>query len=211
LSNASAKETFDVLAGEDVGSQYSRSVELRGVSLTPGASIGYATNAEAAVYSVTASGGMGQSVSATIEQTFQTPLVVSLPVPADGTATLHVYDWSALSSSLVWEDTQTATGYTVTILQDNFAQRSGQVQRDLDAMRLLLATTTPAGFATSLQAKIDEATVLLAAGAPSEAATVLGALQHELAAQTGKHVTQTQSDAVAPLLGEAIGLLSHGA
>jgi hypothetical protein len=121
---------------------------------------------------------------------------------------LRVYDWSALSTSLVWEDLQTATGFTVTILQDNPAQRSGQVQRDLDAMRLLLATTTPAGFATSLQAKIDEASALLAAGAPRDAANVLGALQHELAAQTGKHVTQTQSDAVAPLLGEAIGLLN---
>jgi hypothetical protein len=107
----------------------------------------------------------------------------------------------------VWEDVQTASAYTVTVLQDNPAQRGGQVQRDLDALRTLLATTTPAGFATSLQAKLDEASTLLGAGAYREVANVLGALRHELAAQTNKHLTQAQSDAVAPLLGEAIGLL----
>jgi hypothetical protein len=207
LSGASAAETFDLVAGADIGSQYSRSVQLRGVSLNPGASIRYSTDAEAATYTFVSSGGSAQSVSATITQTFQAPLVMQLRLPADGTATLHIYDWGALGSSLVWEDVQTATGTTVNILQDNPAQRGGQVARDLDALRLALATTTPAGFATSLQAKIDQAADLLTGGAPSTAANVLGALQHEIAAQTGKHLTQAQADAAEVLLGDAIGLL----
>jgi len=207
LSGVTSTETFDLLAGADIGSQFSRSVQLHGVSLSPGASIRYATDPEATLYTFVSTGGAAQTVSATITQNDQTPLRMQLQLPADGTATLHVFDWSMLATSLVWEDLQTATGVTVNILQDNPAQRGGQVQRDLGDLRLLLATTTPAGFATSLQAKIDQAADLLAAGAPGTAANVLGALQNEIAAQTGKHLTQAQADAAALLIAETVGLL----
>jgi len=207
LSGATAAETFDLLAGADIGSQFSRSVQLRGVSLSPGASIRYATDPEATIYTFVSTGGAAQMVSATMTQNDQTPLVVPLQLPADGTATLHIFDWGALATSLVWEDLQTAAGVTVHILQDNPAQRAGQVQRDLGDLRLLLATTTPAGFATSLQAKIDQAADLLAGGAPGTAANVLGALQNEIAAQAGKHLSRAQADAAALVVADAIGLL----
>jgi len=211
LSDASSAQQYTVMLGADFLSTYGRSITVGGIPLAPAGTLD--VSADQTYSSLTlATTGVGQTHgSLLLEQLGQNAGTVNLGVTIPGGGSqgvVFVGDWSALATSLVFEVLTGPSGQvTGILLQDNPGQRQQLTATLLATLRGEINQVSDASVRNSLLAKLDNASNRIAAGAPSVAANVLDALEHQVADLTGTSITPEQAASINTTNSELTGLL----
>lgn len=189
LYNPSTAQQYSVQLGADYLPSYGRSVTLTGLSLSPNTTLDVKTDAGMGGFSV-ATSGAAQTVTATIEQLGQPAgsTTVQVAIPANGQASIVVYDWTDLAHSLIYETNQVGSVHTVTVLQDNPAERTATIDGLYQQLTLVVATISDPVLAKVLTLLIHFSQTLYHQGASKAARLVLVGVEYAVGALSGSKI-----------------------
>jgi hypothetical protein len=145
------------------------------------------------------------------EQTGTNPgqTTVRIVVPAASvSATVSIFDWNALSTSLIYEVIDTQGTPTGQVLQRNPAQMRIQISNDLANLQGTIATIADEGLRNSLRVKVENAQDLFVRGQTKPAANNLRAMRNEVEAQIGKNLSASAAATLRQLSADALVLLA---
>lgn len=211
LSGASATEQYTLQMSSDfITSGYGRQITVTGAQLLPGGILDMSVDSTFSSLSLAPSAMPAEQAGLLLEQGGQGAgsARVTLTIPGNGGAgNVFVGDWTALSTSLVFEAVTASDGsVTGILLQDNPAQRQALSAALLQDVQKGIARVADDGVRGSLQNKLDNASRQVAQN-PRAAANMLYAMRNEIAAQNGKAVDPGLAAALDSTLREEIALL----
>lgn len=208
LYNPSSAQQYTVQLGADYLPSYGRRVTVTGLSLSPNTTVDVTTDAAMGGFSV-ATTGLGQTVTATIEQIGQpaSSTMVQVAIPANGQASITVYDWTDLAHSLIYGATQVGGVQTVTILQDNPTQRTATVDSLFQQLTTAVGTISSPSLAQALTVAVQTAQYLYHHGDRKAAALVLVGAERVVGALSGSKITASTATTIIGLSQQIRGLM----
>jgi alpha-tubulin suppressor-like RCC1 family protein len=213
LDSATQVETFTVELGGDYLPAFSRNISVAGLTLAPSQSLNLASDPQTSGLTISASSPGGSVVPTTFEQTGANPgqATVQVIVPASSIpASVSIFDWNNLGTSLIFEVIDAQGTPTGRVLQGNPEQRQTQISNDLSSMQSAIASIADDGLRNSLQAKVASAQNSFASGQTGSAANILRAMRNEVDAQAGKKLNDAAAATLRQLSADALILLGAG-
>jgi len=198
LSDASSAQTYDIQLAADYLPSYGRRLTVSGASLDPGQALSVGTD-QATDELLLEGSGTSQQVGLLVEQIGENgaDATVHPLVPGSGAkATVSVFDWGDVEASLIYETYPSQGRTQLLILQDNPQQREALKTQLFSKLAAEVSHVADAGVRRSLQAKLDAAKQQYARGNTAAATNILGALENETRAQTGKKLSADQADRI---------------
>jgi hypothetical protein len=207
VGQPSSTEHFNLQVADDISATVSRSLEADGLYVPVGSSVALAMDSQGGSFTLSSTAGAAQAVPAILQQAGQTPLPLQLSIPAAGQASVHVFDWSDIGHSLIWEEISVGGALQVKILRDNPAQRQLQVQAEVADLHAVLGSTEPPSLGGSLQERVVRISDYVSDRNPTGASRDLSALAHEIEAHSGKGLSTEQASHALSLIASINGLL----
>lgn len=208
LYNPSSAQQYTVQLGADYLPSYGRSVTLTGLSLSPNTTLDVKTDAGMGGFSV-ATSGAAQTVTATIEQLGQPAgsTTVQVAIPANGQASIVVYDWTDLAHSLIYQTNQVGKVQTVTVLQDNPAERKAAIDGLYQQLTSVVGTISDPVLAKALTLLIQVSETLYHYGASKAARLVLVGVEQAVGALSGSKINAPTAATIISTSQQIRGLL----
>jgi hypothetical protein len=210
LSQATTLQQYTLQLGADFLPNYGRQVTLTGVSLAPNTSVDFKTDSSINGFTVSTSGA-SQLVPATIEQAGQSASssTVQVSIPGGGSqASITVVDWTDVAHSLIYETTLVNGQSTVTILQDNPAQRPAAIDALFQQLTATINTISDPDLRQGMLVAVQVAQALVLKGDHKTAVKILIGL--EVAAKilsTKGKIPNSTANAIISLSQQIRGLL----
>ena len=213
LDAATQSEIFTLEIAGDYLPAYSRDISMPGLNLGPGQTLSVSSDVQTSTLNLLASTSTSMLIATTFAQTGANPgqATVNVIVPAASIpATVSVFDWNNLGTSLIYEVIDAQGNPTGQVLQANAGELLEQVATDLAGLQAEIATISDDGLRTSLQAKLASAQDSFARGESAAARNTLQAMRNEIAAEAGKKLDAATATALRRLSADAIVLLAAG-
>lgn len=210
LNAVSQAETFNLEIAADFLPAYSRDISMAGVPLNVSQSLNVASDAQTSGLTIHFSGAASMTAPTTFEQDGANAGKTTVPVivPANSLpATVSVFDWNSLATSLIFEVIDAQGTPTGVVLQGNPQELAAQISTDLASLQATIAGITDQGLRDSLAAKVAAAQDSFTRGQDKAAANTIDALRHEINAQDGKALSAATATQLRSVSAEALVLL----